>query len=83
MKLVYFAGVRDVLGRSSETVVLPADVDDIGGLRDHLRARGAPWSQLGTEHGWCFAINRDLADEDRAAIVDGDEVAVFPPVTGG
>lgn len=83
VKLVFFAGVRDALGCSSEVVALPQGIDDIGGLRNHLRARGAPWTMLAADQGWRFAVNRDMADESNAPIADGDEVAVFPPVTGG
>lgn len=81
--LLYFAGVRDALGRSSETVALPAGVRDIGALCRHVGARGAPWSLLAADQGWRFAVNREMADSADAAIADGDEVAVFPPVTGG
>lgn len=83
VRLLFFAGVREALGRSTETVDLPAGVDDIGTLRSHLGARGVPWSLLASEQGWRFAVNRDMADSADAPVNDGDEVAVFPPVTGG
>ena len=81
--LLYFASVREALDRSAETVELPADVDDIGTLCSHLGARGAPWTLLGADRGWRFAVNREMADGAEAPVGDGDEVAVFPPVTGG
>ena len=83
VKLLFFAGVREALGSSAETIELPAGVDDIGALRAHFGSRGAPWSLLATEQGWRFAVNRDMADSADVPIGDGDEVAVFPPVTGG
>lgn len=81
--LLYFAGVSEALGRSADTVELPAEVNNIGALRNHVGARGRPWSMLATEQGWRFAINRDVADGADAPVNDGDEIAVFPPVTGG
>lgn len=83
VKLLFFAGVREALGRSTETIDLPAGVSDLGALRRHLGAQGAPWSLLAADRGWRFAVNRDMADSADAAVNDGDEVAVFPPVTGG
>ena len=83
VKLLYFAGVREAIGRSAETIELPDGVDDIGSLRRHVGARGAPWSLLEADRGWRFAVNRDMADSIDAPIGDGDEVAIFPPVTGG
>lgn len=83
VKLVFFAGVREALGRSTEIVALPSSVCNMGALRSHFGARGAPWSLLAAEQGWRFAVNRDMADSTDAPISDGDEVAVFPPVTGG
>lgn len=83
VKLLYFAGVRDALGRSAETVEVPTDVHDICTLCSHVGARGAPWSLLAADQGWRFAVNREMADGADAPVSDGDEVAVFPPVTGG
>lgn len=83
VKLVYFAGVRDALGRSSEDIELPAGVDSIESLRQYFAARGAPWSFLAEDGGQRFAINRTMADRADAPVRDGDEVAVFPPITGG
>lgn len=83
VKLVYFAGVREAIGCSQETVELPDGIADIGALRRLVGARGAPWSLLAGDRGWRFAINRDMADRPDQPISDGDEIAVFPPVTGG
>ncbi len=78
----YFASLRETLGCDSERLdwpsALPAAV-----LLDQLRARGEPWSQaLGLGKRVMIAINQEIAGPD-SVITDGDEVALFPPVTGG
>ena len=83
VKLVYFAGMRDALGRSSEDIELPAGVDSIESLRRYFAARGAPWSLLAEDCGQRFAVNRAMAGHADTPVRDGDEIAVFPPITGG
>jgi len=83
VKLLYFADVRDALGRSTEIIDLPASVESVEALRSYFGARGAPWSLLAEDRGLRFAVNRAMADRADAPVNDGDEVAVFPPVTGG
>ena len=51
-------------------------------LRGHLAARGEPWSRLATMKNLRAAVNQAMAAADQA-VADGDEVAFFPPVTGG
>jgi molybdopterin synthase sulfur carrier subunit len=54
----------------------------VGGLRDLLAARGEPWSALATTRNLRVAVNQQMVGFD-AAVKAGDEVAFFPPVTGG
>jgi sulfur-carrier protein len=63
--------------------VLPEGVVDIGGLAALLRRRGGAWaSELGEGRSVRAAVNQDMADA-ATPIAHGDEVAFFPPVTGG
>lgn len=81
--VLYFARLREVLGSASETVVLPAGLQTLTGLRTHLRSRGGAWeAELAAEKPVRVAVNQDVAQAD-TALADGDEVAFFPPVTGG
>jgi len=81
--VVYFARLREALGKSREELVLPADVRDLAGLRLMLMSRGGAWTdELADGKPVRVAINQDMADGD-TQISDGDEVAFFPPVTGG
>ena len=81
--VLYFARLREALGKSSEKIELPAGVRDLEGLRALLVARGGAWEQeLAPQRPVRAAVNQAMAIGD-APITDGDEVAFFPPVTGG
>jgi molybdopterin synthase sulfur carrier subunit len=83
IKLVYFAWVRERIGVEQETLILPNNVATIAALLNHL-------SELGEHYAYALeakdvirtAINHEQAELD-SSISDGDEVAVFPPMTGG
>jgi molybdopterin synthase sulfur carrier subunit len=82
IKILYFASLREALGRGNESLDLPADVNTVGTLKHHLAARGETWVALMTTRNLRAAVNQQMANVD-GAIADGDEVAFFPPVTGG
>ncbi len=81
VKLLYFAGLRETLGVAAEELTLPAEVDTVGVLRRHLAAR-AGWEILATSKSLRAAVNQVMVGAD-AKVADGDEIAFFPPVTGG
>jgi molybdopterin synthase sulfur carrier subunit len=77
----YFASVREALGTGEEVEVGAGA--DIASLRDALAARGGRHAEaLGRERVLRSARNRVLCGE-RTALVEGDEVGFFPPLTGG
>jgi molybdopterin synthase sulfur carrier subunit len=81
--VLYFARLREVLGRSSERLELPGAISSVGALRDHLRTRGGAWdAELAPAKPVRVAVNQDMAAPE-LLLTDGDEVAFFPPVTGG
>ncbi|MDO8788125.1 MAG: molybdopterin converting factor subunit 1 [Sulfuritalea sp.] len=82
VKILFFAGLREALGTGSESLALPAGIGTVGSLRDHLAARGEAWSALATTKNLRAAVNQQMVGPD-AAIKAGDEIAFFPPVTGG
>ncbi|HPT49033.1 MAG TPA: molybdopterin converting factor subunit 1 [Accumulibacter sp.] len=82
LKILYFASLRETLSESGETLPLPADVRDVAGLRRFLAARGGRWQCLLTAKNLRCAVNQEMARAD-SALNAGDEVAFFPPVTGG
>lgn len=83
--LRFFASVRETLGTSSETVDLagmPAGAT-VADVRAALVARGGAWAQaLGDGRALRMACNQVMC-QPGAAVKEGDEVAFFPPVTGG
>ncbi|MBL8385667.1 MAG: molybdopterin converting factor subunit 1 [Burkholderiales bacterium] len=83
VKLLYFAGLREALGIPGESLALPAPDCDVAALRAHLAARGGAWAeQFAAARNLRAAVNQDMAAA-AAPVRDGDEVAFFPPVTGG
>jgi sulfur-carrier protein len=80
--VLFFAGLREAVGTASEDLALPAGVDTVATLRDHLAARGGQWQALATAKNLRTAVNQDMVPLT-TTIKDGDEVAFFPPVTGG
>jgi molybdopterin synthase sulfur carrier subunit len=83
LQLRYFASIRESLGLDQEVVLLPASVCTIDDLRAHLRLRGGIWSEvLGDGKVLRCALNHQMVNPS-TELVDGAEVAFFPPVTGG
>ena len=82
IKILFFAGLREALGTGSEALALPAGIATVGALRDHLAARGEAWTALATTKNLRAAVNQQMVGAE-ATVKPGDEVAFFPPVTGG
>ena len=82
VKILYFASLREALGCAEETVELPPTVATVSALRSHLAARGEAWAALDSHRNLRSAVNQRVVGPE-AAIGAGDEVAFFPPVTGG
>jgi len=81
--VLYFAGLREQLNINREQIELPKGVTNLGELRAHLCERGSPWSQvLDSDSLVMMSLNQAMADSSVAVKV-GDEIAFFPPVTGG
>jgi sulfur-carrier protein len=83
VKLLYFAWVRQKIGKSGEILALPPDVDSVNALVAHLAALGGGYGEAFAEPAQLkAAVNWEHASF-AAPVCDGDEVAFFPPVTGG
>jgi sulfur-carrier protein len=83
VKLLFFAGLREQLGTGGEEIELPAGVTTLAGICEHLRARGGNYEKAFSGKALLrMAVNQEMA-QPAAPIKAGDEVAFFPPVTGG
>jgi molybdopterin synthase sulfur carrier subunit len=83
LHMLYFARLRERFGLGSESVDTPDDICDLAGLVAWLSQRGPVWAEeLAPERPYRMAVNQEMATP--ATRLDaGDEVALFPPVTGG
>lgn len=79
LNVMYFARYREALGLEGETV--EGEFATLEHLRAHLLQRGGPWLVLAEANLMC-ARNEELCKLDEP-LITGDDVAFFPPVTGG
>jgi sulfur-carrier protein len=83
MKILYFARLRQIIGRGQDEISIPAEVQTVGALIDYLKGRdegiAVAFADLRTLK---VAINQSHASLD-ASLAGATEVAFFPPVTGG
>ena len=81
--LLYFASLRERLGCSREHLPLPSGNATVSMLLDELRKRDGAWPEaFAPGKNWRVAVNQQMADL-ATPVKPGDEVAFFPPVTGG
>lgn len=82
LHLLYFARLREALGCAAETLTVPPSVRTVQQLYDHLVSTGGR-AALATVHPLRCAVNQELVADFSVRLHPGDEVAFFPPVTGG
>jgi molybdopterin synthase sulfur carrier subunit len=83
LKILYFAWLRTKIGVAEEQVDVPEDVADVAALLRWLQSRGAGFAEALKDLSVVrVAVNQDYVKTDHR-LRPGDEVALFPPVTGG
>ena len=82
LSVLYLARLREAFGRGSEHLELN-EASTVAALVESLQARGGAWAkELAAGRAVRIAVNQEMAADD-VVLRDGDEVALFPPVTGG
>lgn len=82
LKILYFARLREDLGIAKEELGFEPSLATVGALAANLAARGGKWQALSQDKKLRVAVNQDMANST-TLLKAGDEVAFFPPVTGG
>lgn len=83
IKILYFARLREQLGTAGEALPPAPESATVGDILAWLRRRGGVWSKVLAEGETVLAaVNQDMARPE-TPVRDGDELAFFPPVTGG
>ncbi len=80
LKVLFFAQIKEVL-KEEQILVEPVPAN-VAELRQVLQKRGETWNEFLQTNKALVAVNHTLTD-DSMALNDNDEVAFFPPVTGG
>ena len=83
MRILYFAWLRQMTGIDSEEVEMPSHITNVAGLIEWLKERNENFAEaLSDFDSIRVAVNQEFAEPD-APVAQGDEVAIFPPMTGG
>ncbi|GJM12985.1 MAG: molybdopterin synthase sulfur carrier subunit [Pseudohongiella sp.] len=83
ISIQYFASVREALNRDAEQLELPKDVDTVQALIDYLLGSNPDFDGvLNGSKQVLVAVNQTVVNRDHP-LAESDEVAFFPPMTGG
>ncbi|BBV70328.1 molybdopterin synthase sulfur carrier subunit [Enterobacter kobei] len=80
IKVLFFAQVRELV--NTDSLMLEGSFENVAALRAHLAAQGERWALALDESKLLAAVNQTLVEFSHP-LTAGDEVAFFPPVTGG
>jgi sulfur-carrier protein len=82
LKLCYFASVREQVGKTEENITLPAEITTVGELSMFLADRGEAWKILADSKSVLIAVNQQVSSREQV-LLGSEEIAFFPPMTGG
>jgi sulfur-carrier protein len=81
-QFLYFAWVREKIGIASESIELPPEVTTVSALLTHLRNKNEQYNLALADNNLRVAVNQTYAQLD-GPVSNSDEIAIFPPVSGG
>lgn len=81
IKVVFFAALREQLN-CSELSLNSNDFTTVADIKQHLAGKDEQWQQVFANNALLSAVNHDMVNNEQT-VKSGDEVAFFPPVTGG
>lgn len=83
VKIQYFASLRELLGAQNEELTLPAEVRNVGQLASHLsQSRSEKWAVLEDPSRVLVAVDQTIVERSHP-LEGSEEIAFFPPMTGG
>ena len=83
IRLKYFARLSEVFDSKAEEIEFGDRSSNVGTVIQLLIDRGEPWAtEFSCETKFLIAVNHEMSDSD-TELKEGDELAFFPPVTGG
>jgi molybdopterin converting factor subunit 1 len=80
VRVLYFAGLRDAIGVAEESLEVPADVRTVAALTEHLASRHRAFAE---RRGHVRIARNEAFADDHELLLDGDVIALIPPVAGG
>ncbi|MFC3053043.1 molybdopterin converting factor subunit 1 [Kordiimonas pumila] len=83
MQLIYFASVRESIGKTEELLSKPEDVKTVQDLIHYLKALNESYAQALRKADFIRVAVNQVHVQHTHPITDTDEIAIFPPVTGG
>jgi molybdopterin synthase sulfur carrier subunit len=83
MKLLYFAWVREKVGRGAEEIALPSGITTVADVVGWLKSRGPEFDAAFARPELIRAAVDKVHVKQSASIAGAHEIAFFPPVTGG
>ncbi len=82
LSIVFFAQTREIIGQGEFSLPFKPEFSSLEAIRSHLASTNDKWDLALTREKLIIAVNQEMSPWD-TEIKDGDEVAFFPPVTGG
>ena len=82
IKVLFFARVRDQVGTDELELALPAGYQNVGSVTELVKQQGQAFDDALSDPNVLVALNQEMVN-DQTTVEEGDEIAYFPPVTGG